>query len=202
MRLGVPATLPLQIQENTMEASDSTIAVFSDHDAAEKAVRSLMDAGFDKSKLSVVGKGVHTEEKVIGFYNAGDRILFEGSQGAIWGGFWGLFLGALLVPIPAIGPVLAFGYLGAALTVAAESAVVVGGVSALTAALYSIGIPKNSVVQYETMLKSNGFMVMVHGSPDDTARARAILAVASPSSVDTYPVSGTQGANNRDSAIV
>jgi hypothetical protein len=40
--------------------------------------------------LSVVGKGYHTEEKVIGFYNVGDRVKFWGSRGAFWGGLWGL----------------------------------------------------------------------------------------------------------------
>jgi hypothetical protein len=39
--------------------------------------------------LSVVGKGYHSEEKVVGFYNIGDRIKFWGTRGAFWGGFWG-----------------------------------------------------------------------------------------------------------------
>jgi uncharacterized membrane protein len=169
-----------------MEISDSTVAVFSDHPAAEKAVKNLMAAGFDKSKLSVVGKGVHTEERVVGFYNAGDRIIFEGSQGVVWGGFWGLFLGAILLPIPVVGPILGFGYLTASLALAVESAAVVGGLSALTAALYSIGIPRDSIVQYETALKSNGFLVMVHGSAEDMTRARAILAPSTPESLQFY----------------
>jgi len=55
------------------------------------AVKTLAAAGFDMRNLSVVGKGYHSEEKVVGFYNIGDRIKFWGSRGAFWGGFWGLF---------------------------------------------------------------------------------------------------------------
>jgi len=58
------------------------VAVFPDHTAAEEAVKRLTDAGFDMKTLSVVGKGYHTDEKVVGFYNTGDRIKFWGARGA------------------------------------------------------------------------------------------------------------------------
>jgi hypothetical protein len=40
--------------------------------------RKLAAAGLEMKNLSVVGKGYHTDEKVVGFYNAGDRIQFWG----------------------------------------------------------------------------------------------------------------------------
>ena len=58
---------------------------------------------------------------------------------------------------------------------ALEGAVVVGGLSALGAALYSIGIPKNSIMQYETALKSDKFLVIAHGTADEVAKAKSIL---------------------------
>ena len=54
----------------------------------------------------------------------------------------------------------------------------VGGVNALGAALYSIGIPKDSVLQYETTVKADGFLVMAHGTAAEIARAKAILRMA------------------------
>lgn len=59
-----------------MDANSSVVATFVDHSEAEVAVKELTAAGFDKKQLSVVGKGYHTEEKVVGFYNAGDRVKF------------------------------------------------------------------------------------------------------------------------------
>jgi hypothetical protein len=169
-----------------MEIPNSVVAVFDDHVVAESAVKKLIAAGFDMKALSVVGKGYHTEEKVIGFYNVGDRMKFWGVRGAFWGGLWGLFLGGLFVTVPLIGPVVVVGYLAALAISAAETAVVVGGLSALGAALASIGVPKNSVVKYETAVKANGFMVMAHGTADEMARAKAILATANPAHLDMH----------------
>ena len=53
---------------------------------------------------------------------------------------------------------------------------VAGGLSALGAGLYSIGIPKDSILKYETAIKSERFVVVVHGSADDLAKAKDILA--------------------------
>jgi hypothetical protein len=81
-----------------MENTDTVIAVFADHPAAETAIKKLTAAGFEMKNLSVVGKGYHTDEKVVGFYNTGDRVKFWGTRGAFWGGFWGLFLGGCSWP--------------------------------------------------------------------------------------------------------
>jgi hypothetical protein len=70
-----------------MEKMDTIIAVFPDHNAAEGVVKRLAQAGFDLKSLSVVGKGYHTDEKVVGFYNVGDRVKFWGRQGAFGAAF-------------------------------------------------------------------------------------------------------------------
>jgi hypothetical protein len=56
-----------------------------------------------------------------------------------------------------------------------EEAAVVGGISALGAALFSIGIPKNSVVQYETEVKNGKLLLVAHGTVDEVERARDLL---------------------------
>jgi hypothetical protein len=61
-----------------MKNQGTVIAVFEGRQAAEDAVRKLGSTGFDIKHLSVVGKGYHTDEKVVGFYNTGDRIKFWG----------------------------------------------------------------------------------------------------------------------------
>lgn len=166
--------------------TDAAIAIFPDHDAAESAVKQLSAAGFAISSLSVVGKGYHTDEKVVGFYNAGDRITFWGTRGAFWGGLWGLFLGGMFITLPLVGPVVAVGYIAAAWIAALESAIVVGGVSALGAALYSIGVPKDSVIQYDSAIKADSFMVSAHGTPEEVTRAKAILGTLKPSRLDVH----------------
>ena len=169
-----------------MDKYETAVAVFPNHEAAEKAVKSLTAAGFEMKNLSVVGKGYHSEEKVVGFYNTGDRIKFWGSRGAFWGGFWGLFFGGLFMTIPLVGHVVVLGYLAAIVASGIENAIVVGGLSALGAALYSLGIPKNSVLQYETDLKADSFLVMARGATAEVARAQKLLAEWNPSRCDLH----------------
>jgi hypothetical protein len=169
-----------------MENPNSVVAVFDDHGAAETAVKKLSAAGFEMKNLSVVGKGYHTEEKVVGFYNAGDRIKFWGVRGAFWGGLWGLFVGGLFVTVPVVGQVVVLGYLATMAIGALETAAVIGGLSALGAALYGIGVPKDSVIQYEAALKAEGFMVVAHGTAQEMARAKTILGTNNPSILEVH----------------
>lgn len=172
-----------------MEKHQTAVAVYATHEEAEKAVKSLTGAGFDMKHLSVVGKGYHSEEKVVGFYNTGDRIKFWGTRGAFWGGFWGLFFGGLFLTIPVVGHVVVLGYLATTLAAGLENAVVVGGLSAVGAAIYGLGIPKDSVLQYETDLSADGFIVMARGSADEAERAKTLLAVSNPSRLDIHDTS-------------
>src|SRR5215204_5817188 len=114
---------------------DAAIAVFHSHRVAEEAVKLLQSDGFDMKKLSIVGKNFQTQEHVVGFYNTGDRVKYWGGQGAIWGGLWGLLFGAAFLWIPGIGLVAFGGPIVAMIIGALESAIFVGGLSALGAAL-------------------------------------------------------------------
>jgi hypothetical protein len=129
------------------------VAIYKSHTEAEAAVKELQHSGFDMKKLSIVGRDYHTDEDVVGYYNAGDRMKHWGKMGAFWGGIWGWLLGAGFFLIPGIGPLVMAGPVVGWLVGALEGAVVVGGLSALGAGLYSLGIPKDSVIQYETALK-------------------------------------------------
>jgi hypothetical protein len=169
-----------------MENSDTIIAVFHEHSAAETAIKKLTADGFDMKNLSVVGKGYHADEKVVGFYSTGDRVKFWGSRGAFWGGFWGLFLGGIFMTVPVIGHVVVLGYLATVLISGIENAVVVGGLSALGAALYSIGVPKDSVIQYETALKTDNFLVMARGPAAEIARAKTVLGTVNPTGLNVH----------------
>jgi hypothetical protein len=159
-----------------MSHPDSAFFVFDTHSAAEEAIRTLGQSGFDLKKLSLVGKGYHSEEKPIGFYTSGDRIRAWGGTGAFWGGIWGLLLAPAVFVLPGIGLVGMAGPIVATLVGALEGAVVVGGLSALGAALTQVGVPKDQVVKYEAALRVDKYLLVVHGSAEEQARARSVLA--------------------------
>ena len=158
-----------------MAENNAVVGIYNSHTEAEASIKELQRSGFDMKKLSIVGKDYQTEEHVIGFYNAGDRMKFWGKQGAFWGGFWGLLFGSALFLIPGIGPVVVFGPLVSWIVGALEGAVMVGGLSALGAGLYSIGIPKDSIMEYETALKAAKFLVIAHGTAAEMATAKSVL---------------------------
>ena len=158
---------------NTKE--NAVVATYDTHTEAEEAVKELQRSGFDMKKLSIIGKDYHAEEHVAGYYNTGDRGKYWGKLGAFWGGFWALLFGSAFFIVPGIGPLVVGGPLVSWIVAALEGAAIVGGLSAVGAALYSIGIPKDSVLKYETSLKANKFLVVAHGTTEEVEQVRDIL---------------------------
>jgi hypothetical protein len=166
--------------------SDTVVAVYSAQPDAEDAVRQLRKAGYDIRNLSIVDKGYHIEKRVVGFYNAVDRIQQWGKTGVLWGGTLGLLCGAALYVIPGIGPGLMTdpiaiwiqGVLGGALTV--------GALSTLAAATYSLSLPKESVLKYELAIETNDeFLLVAHGTASEAAMARAMISAVRPDELGT-----------------
>jgi uncharacterized membrane protein len=170
----------------TSNVNNAVVAVYDDHAHAERAVKKLADGNIPMKEISVIGKGYHSEEKVVGFYNTGDRVKFWGKLGAFWGALWGILMGGLFLTVPVIGPVVVLGHFAAMVVSGIEGAVMVGGLNVLGAALYSIGIPKDSVLQYENALKADNFLIMVQGSAAEVERAHDILKTSNAKQVDVH----------------
>ena len=158
-----------------MNENNSVVTIYNSHAEAEAAVKELQQSGFDMKKLSIVGRDYHSDEHVVGYYNVGDRMKYWGKLGAFWGGIWGWLFGSALFLIPGIGPLVIAGPLVGWIVGALEGAVVVGGMSALGAGLFSLGIPENSILKYETALRADKFVLIAHGSADEVIHAKAIL---------------------------
>jgi uncharacterized membrane protein len=164
---------------------NSVVAVYEAHDAADAAVRALRDAGVDPTKLSVVGRGVHTEDQVVGFYNRGREIRHWGSYGALWGGLWGWLVSGLFW-VPGVGHVTAAGWIVWNLASAAGGAALGGGIGVIAAALKDVGVPDDVVPQYESALKADHYLVVVHGAAPDVESARRVLDDTAAARVDMY----------------
>jgi hypothetical protein len=184
----LPFALLVKKGERKMSEQNSVVAIFGSHTGAEEAVKELQRAGIDMRSLSIIGKDYHTDQNVVGYYNTGDRMKYWGKIGAFWGGFWGLLFGSAFFAIPGLGAVLVAGPIVAWIVGALEGAVVVGGLSAVGAGLFSIGIPKDSVLKYETALKTDKFLLMVHGSVEEVEKAKEILENSRPESVTSHLV--------------
>ncbi|MHB1455936.1 MAG: hypothetical protein ACYC0V_03370 [Armatimonadota bacterium] len=155
--------------------SNMAVAIYPTHQEAEVAVKELQELGFDMGKLSIVGADYHTDEHVVGYYNVGERMKVWGKYGAFWGGVWGLLFGSAFFLVPGIGPMMMAGPIVAALVSTLQGAAIVGGLSALSAALVSLGVPKNKALQYETEIVAGKFVLIIHGTQEDVTKARELL---------------------------
>jgi hypothetical protein len=158
-----------------VQKTDIPCYVFNSHQEAEEAIQLLSRSGFDVKTLSLVGKGYHSEEHPVGFYTAGDRIKSWGRMGAFWGGLWGLLFSPAVFFLPGVGRVARAGPFMARLVGGIEGAVVVGGLSALGAALTHAGIPQEQAIKYETAIAMDRYVLMVHGNAEVNEKARTIL---------------------------
>jgi hypothetical protein len=171
---------------------NAVVAIYKSHTEAEAAVKELQKSGFDMKKLSIVGRDYHTDEQVVGYYNTGDRMKQWGKLGAFWGGIWGLLFGSAFFFIPGVGPLLVAGPLVAWIVGGLEGALIVGGLSALGAGLYSLGIPRDSILRYETDIKSGKYVLIAHGSAAETARAQDIIKRTNPDVLEGHQPSLTK----------
>ena len=161
-----------------MEQHQPSVFIYPTHAEAEQAIRILDRAGFDIKQLSIIGKGYHSEEHPVGFYTIGEKIKTWGGVGAFWGGLWGLLFAPAVFLLPGVGLVAMAGPIVTTLVSAVEGAVVVGGVSALAAALSKLGVKKEDSVEYESALKADKYVLLVHGTAADQDKAQTILSNA------------------------
>ncbi len=166
----------------------SVVAIYDSHTGAESAIKALQQAGLDMKRLSIVAKDFHTEEHALGFYTSGDRMKFWGGRGVFWGSLWGMLFGSAFFFIPAFGPLVVMGPLVAWIVGALEGAAVGGAAGVLAAALTGIGIPKESVLKYESEVKAGKFLVLAVGTADMIEHARSVLRTTGPSQLTAHAV--------------
>jgi len=157
-----------------MEKNQPVAAVYNTHQEAEEAIKELQKSGFDMKQLSIVGRDYHSEEQVVGYYNAGDRMKYWGNW-APFGRLLGSFLEAPFSGYRGLVRSWSPGRWWPPLLALwkkppwSEASLLSG------AGLYSIGIPKDSVIKYETALKAKKFVVIAHGTAQEVKRANDIM---------------------------
>src|SRR5262245_58127722 len=168
---------------NTM---NTIIGVFEDPIAARRAVDVLRSSALKFHDVSLIAR---TDERARAVGDDEDVSAGEGAAiGAVWGGLVGL--AALL--IPGVGPFIAFGALGAALTGVVTGAVVGG----ITAALVDFsGISAEEARAYETMVAEGKVLVAVKARHEDSAEVHRILTASGADSIRDDEAATTDGVN-------
>jgi uncharacterized membrane protein len=163
------------MSEAQSSVHSSIVAVYADHEAAERMVKQLHEAGIAMSDLSIIGRGSQTTEEPVGFVSAGDYAQAGAATGAWFGGLLGLCVGAAFLVLPGIGPIVVAGPLSAAVLAGIEGALAGTALGSLGGALVGWGVPKEKALKYETHVKGGSFLVVVRGEPEVVARAQGLF---------------------------
>ncbi len=164
----------------------SVVAVYPDHIAAERAVRQLHVAGFALDELSIVGRGSEVTEEPCGFVSRADYVKAGAESGSLFGGLFGLCLGAGFLALPGIGLVVVAGPIAAALLAGLEGALAGTALGSLAGALVGWGVPKDRAIEYENHVKGGKFVVVIRSTPEVVARAHSLLAAQGPDHINVY----------------
>lgn len=173
-----------------MATTTRTVAVglFHDPEDARNAIGALKDAGFagDDIGLLMHDRGEARAMAEETGTHAGEGAATGLVAGGILGGLGGWLVGIGALAIPGVGPFIAAGAFGAALTGAAVGA----GVGAIAGALIGMGVPKEEADYYEQEVRGGRTLVTVraggrmeeadailheHGANDVQHRDRAAM---------------------------
>jgi Heat induced stress protein YflT domain len=174
----------------------AVFGIYKSIDQAERAVDTLIGAGFASSDISVL---LPDNESTRQFAHQKDTKAPEGTAagvtaGGVIGGTIGVLAGVGALAIPGLGPFIAAGPI-----VAGLAGLGVGGaVGGLVGALIGMGIPEYEAKRYEGRVKNGGNLLSVHcDTSEQVKRAKEILKSSGADDIASTSESGAADATDR-----
>jgi hypothetical protein len=186
------ARLGTMLQENAM------VVVYNDPQRTREAVKELERAGFNLNQLSVVGAVTPNGRAAVACYSDGHSIRCWGERGILWNSLCSVIKSWAFLSLPGIGPMLVSGPLALWIIAALENAAIFSNLSALGATLYSIGIPKDRVQDYETALQEGNYLLIAHGPAREITRARKVLTEIDETDCESVSTTIPKGSESPD----
>jgi hypothetical protein len=163
----------------------TVIGLFDTIGEAQNVVQSLLDGGLSRDNISLItqnSEGIAANAHEVGGDSAADGAGAGAVGGTVVGGVLGLLVGAGLLAIPGIGPVLAAGPIAAAIgsaSAAIGAAALGAGVGAATGGLMgglvSAGVSEDDARYYTEGVRRGGTLVSVTADDADADRASDIM---------------------------
>jgi hypothetical protein len=154
---------------------NSIVTVYKTQAEVQQALGALTKSGFQSRNISVAARERHTATHAMGYFHFGDRMRYCGEVSQFWSHMWARMSEGAFFLIPGIGPLLVAGPLATWIASVVDGAIAIDGVSVLGATLYSVGIPMESILHYESALRSDKLLLIAYGRTDEITEAEEIL---------------------------
>lgn len=156
-----------------MADKHTCISIYKTYDQADEAFSRLQAERFDMDLLSFMGRDYW--KSMVGSRNAGGRFLYRGNFGPFWERLWSILHGWGVFWFFEDGPVLVAGPLVRTIIATQEESNGDGHASGFEASLSGVGIPQESLVQYEKVLVHDQILVFTQGTLNEISHAQDIL---------------------------
>lgn len=167
------------INENTTTYKRA-VGVFQRREDVEDALRALKADGFDMDNVSLLARdleGVEGADEVVekDGNEAPEGAGIGATTGTVLGGIGGFLVGAGVLAIPGVGPVLAAGVGISEIAATLAGAGIGAAAGGIIGALVGLGIPEEKAKIYEDRIKAGDYLLMVTGTADRVESAASIL---------------------------
>lgn len=162
-----------------MIKENAAVVICDSSAEVEKAIAELRDAGFDMRQISLAGRDNGFLDSWGSPHKSGRTLRHSTKSSTFWIRVQGLLGDEEFYDFPGMGRVVLAGPIADWVAVILDHVPMFGGMSALGAGLYSIGIAKEKVFEYESALKEGRYLLLIHGASAEVTWAQEILGHAS-----------------------
>jgi hypothetical protein len=161
-----------------MLKENTTVSICENSNQVQGAVAKLAGAGFDLKRISVIGRAFGSNGKPVAYYTHGDRLACWGEQNEFWDKLIERAQEVVLFDCTGTGSLLVIGPIALWIIAVLNNSAIFNGLSVFGATLYSMGLPKERVQDYEEALRKGSYLMIVHGPADEIMQAKKILRTA------------------------
>lgn len=178
-----------------MHGNEAIVGICSGHSGVEAAIKELTKLGFEMNNISAFGKAYVSDEEAVGFCVTDEQLFACGGSAGFWERLWELLGYGGFFFVPGVGPIAVAGRFACTLARKINAGIPEGGLSALGAAMKSLGVPPDSTFRYEIAIDTTEYVLIAVGSPELIAEAKTVLEDVGVSEITAGDEGQTQDTN-------
>lgn len=158
-----------------MSKKNACVLLYPNYQDARQAVEKLQTQNFNMKTVSIIGKGDASLQQHFGTSAIDKQVGFHNISARWRESLWNIPGGVLFFTLADFGALVAAGSIVALLMQEKNDMDINKGFTVLATALFNMGIPGESIKQYEEAVKAEKILLTVNGVRSDVEQACHIL---------------------------